>query len=305
MAVMTGFLRLVALSCAFVALAGCGGGDDPSANAPVTFAQLADAAGATADASSGRFDFSFELDLPETDDALALTGSGSFDADAKRSSISLDLSSLAQMLGGLFAGAAPPAANAPDFGDPAGWKIEVVTDREVVYLRFPAFASELPPGKSWVRIEAGEEARAQGLDLGQLDSLTATDPQDVLELLRGVSGEVETVGTEELRGVETTHYRGRVSLADYDELVPEENREQLRELFDQMLERSGLGELPIDVWLDEEGLVRRLQATFSATDSATAETLAASLGFELYDYGESVDVVLPPATQVVDAADLE
>jgi hypothetical protein len=114
----------------------------------------------------------------------------------------------------------------------------------------------------------------------------------------------ETVGTEALRGVSTTRYRATVSLADYDKLVPADRREELRSMFGEMIEETGLGEMPVDVWLDDFGLVRRLDMSFAATQSGTTDSVEASMTFELLDYGKEVDVAPPPAAEVVEASAL-
>ena len=95
-----------------------------------------------------------------------------------------------------------------------------------------------------------------------------------------------------------------MSLLDYAKLVPESTRQELPVL-DEMLEQTGLDELPIDVWLDAEGLVRRLDTSFGATRPGTDQSVGAELTYELFDYGEVVEVELPPAAEVVDAASLD
>jgi hypothetical protein len=307
---MKALLRLAAVCVllgSLAAAAGCGGGSGTSVTSgqPISFEQLSQAAASSADATSGRFGFSLEMTMPGTTKPFAFSGEGAFDASTDRAQLSFDFSSFAEMLGGLFSGFAGPDAQAPDFGDPSAWKIEAVQDGDVMYMRFPAMSSELPAGKSWVRMDLGEAARAQGFDFSQLQDLTGNDPRKTLEFLRAASGGIETVGTEELRGVTTTHYRATVNLADYEKLVPPSEREELRSMMGEVIEQTGLDEIPVDVWLDAHGLVRQLEMSFSATQPGTTETVDAAMTFELYDYGKLVDIELPPAGQVVDAADVD
>jgi hypothetical protein len=72
-----------------------------------------------------------------------------------------------------------------------------------------------------------------------------------------------------------------------------------------MIEQTGFDEIPVDVWLDELGLVRRLDMSFTATQPGTTDSVQAAMTFELYDYGKVVDLELPPAAEVVDAASLD
>jgi hypothetical protein len=295
---------LACLGMTALALAGCGGGggDAVATAEPISLAQLTDAASTSADATSGRVAFAVEMSFPGADDPFALSGEGAFDAASDRSTLSVDMSSFAKLLGGLFGAMAGP--DAPDFDDPDAWKIDVVQDGDVAYVRFPAMAAELSDGKSWVR-GAHDGLGAKGVELGELEQFTQTDPREMLDFLRGVSGEIETVGTEELRGTETSHYRATIDPADYEKLAPEEQREQLGALVDEIVGTSGIGKIPVDVWLDASGMVRKVAMTFAATPPGGAETAESSVSFELWDYGEPVTIELPPASEVVDASALK
>jgi hypothetical protein len=305
---MTSRLRVVAALLALGALGlllgGCGGGSEGTvaSGEPIAFEELAQAARTSADATSGRFAFSLEMSMPGVDDPFGLSGEGAFDAASERAALSIDMSSFATLLGGLFAGMAGP--DAPDLGDPDAWRIDVVQDGTDAYVRFPALDDQLPEGKSWVR---GDErgAHAQGIDFSELEQFTRTDPRELLDTLEAVSGEIETVGVEQLRGVETTHYRATIDPARYAELAPKGQHEQFGALVDEVVAQSGLGKIPVDVWLDGSGLVRKVAMGFSATQPGTTKTAEASVTFELFDYGEQVEIDVPPAEQVVDASALK
>jgi hypothetical protein len=294
----------LAAVCAF-AIAGCGGGDTGGtavAGEPISLQELARSASSSADARSGRFAFSMNMTFPGLAEPFAFSGEGAFDTTSDRASITMDMSSLANLLGGLFAGmAGSSTGNTPDFDDPSAWKIEAVQDGTVSYMRFPALASQLPSGKSWVRTDANDAA-GQGVDLTQFEQFTSNDPREVLDFLKAASGEIETVGTEELRGVQTTHYRATIDPAAYEKLAPAGTSDEARSLIGELAAQSGLGKVPIEIWVDESGLVRKLTMAFSATQPGTTETAEGSITFELYDYGENVEIDLPPASQVVDAS---
>ena len=299
---LAAFGALLALVAALAA--GCGGGGSSVATAePISFGELAQAATASADATTGRFAFSMEITFPGADEPFAFTGDGAFDATANRASLTIDMSSFASLLGGLFPGAA--GAGGPDLDDPDAWKIEALQDGFVMYMRFAAVANQLPAGKSWVRLDLRKAGSTQGIDLEQLQRFTNSGPREMLDYLRAVSGGIETVGTEDLRGVETTHYYAIVDLLRYEKLAPPAEREKLRSLVGEVVEQSGIGKIPVDVWVDELGLVRKLAMAFSATQPGTTEQATASMSFELYDYGTEVEIELPPAAQVVEASTLQ
>ena len=76
--------------------------------------------------------------------------------------------------------------------------------------------------------------------------------------LRGVSGSVEKVGKEEVRGVPTTHRR---ATGDFDKAAPDVP--EACKAHDRMLRLMGGKKVPTEVWLDEHGRVRRYKIAMS------------------------------------------
>ncbi|HEX4747197.1 MAG TPA: hypothetical protein VFU99_09985 [Gaiellaceae bacterium] len=295
-----------AVVAAGIAVAGCGGGDSTSSGVStesISVERLTQSASTSAEATSGRFAFAMSLTFPGADEPFSLSGEGAFDKASKRASFSADMSSFAQLLGGLVAGlAGPDAKDLPDFDDPAGWKIDVIQDGDVGYLRFPAFGEQLPEGKTWLRAKEGEKTAVGGFDFEEFQGIAKSDPRELLEALRAVSSEIETVGGEQLRGVDTTHYRAVVDPAELAKLAQAEKTADTETLVDQLTSQSGLEPIPVDVWLDENGLVRKVEMALEATDSSTGQSSAVSMSFELWDYGEPVEIELPPPSEVADAS---
>ena len=292
------------LSGLAVAAAGCGGGDGTTSavsGEPISFQELARSGTRSADATSGRFSFDLALAFPGTDEPFSLSGEGAFDAAAERASFAVDMSSFAKLIGAFVTGlAGPNAKDLPDFGDPEGWQIEVIQDGDVDYVRLPALDDQLPAGKRWIR--ATESTSAGGFDFGELQELGTSDPREVLDALQAVTSEIETVGSEELRGVDTTHYHAVVDPVKLAQAKDLEGRSAPKSLVDGLAGQGGLAEIPIDVWLDASGLVRKLSLAFTAADSGTARAGSAEMSFELWDYGEAVDIDVPSASQVAPAS---
>ena len=191
-----------------------------------------------------------------------------------------------------------------DLGDPSDWKLEAMMDGQVVYLQFPLIAKELPDGKSWVKGDAEDFSNVDNSGLDQFGSLSGMDPRDVFAFLKAVSGSIEAVGSEEVRGVETSHYRATLDPAKLTELVPAEQRETLSGV-DEAARQAGLTELPLDVWIDADQRIRKLSIELDAKMPGSDESVQGSLVVELYDYGVPLELDLPPADQVVDAATLK
>ncbi len=66
-----------------------------------------------------------------------------------------------------------------------------------------------------------------------------------------------------------------------------------------------MNKLPLEIWVDGEQRVRKLSIDLDEKDPDSGEQVKASLVVELYDYGVPLDLELPPADRVVDAATLE
>jgi hypothetical protein len=191
--------------------------------------------------------------------------------------------------------------------DPEAWKIEAVMDGLVMYMRFPFLSSELPDGKEWVKIDLREAARQiPGLDLDQLMQFANNGPQSSLEYLKAVAGEIKPVGVEEVRGEQATHYVTTIDLLKYKNLVPEgSTREALGSMFEELVKQTGLREIPVDVWVGQDNLVRRMEMAFSIAQPGSTERLDASMTFEMFDYGKPVEITLPLEAETASITDLE
>jgi hypothetical protein len=287
-------LALLSLVGAIAVLGGCGGA---GALEPVTIDELTQAASASAEAPSGRFDLSLEMTYPSLTTPIRFTGQGAYDTAADRASFTFDVSAIVKLVGGLVGG------QGADLG-PEAWRVDAVQDGGIVYMRFPAIGDQLPAGKTWVRIDAEGTASFAGIELSELAQFADGDPRALLDVLEAVSGDIETVGSEELRGATTTHYRATIDVRNYEQLVPTGRRSELRNLLGDLVQQAGLTEMPFDVWLDDDGYVRKVETSFSASPEGANGAAEASLVFELYDYGADVGIVPPPAADVADLSAL-
>ena len=65
--------------------------------------------------------------------------------------------------------------------------------------------------------------------------------------------------------------------------------------FEARLVAAGIDALPVDVWLDDAGVVRRLRVSLDSAGTMTTT-------FDVYDVGADVTVEPPPADRVVEVA---
>jgi hypothetical protein len=295
---------LLALTLALVAfVVGCGGGQGGGTAALPVLDNLEPVADATGEARSARFETRFTMEMPGLS-GFSFSADGAFDAQARKAQVRLDLGSFAEFLGG-FAGAL--GEGAPDeLSDPSKWKLELRLDGTVAFLRMPLLDSRLPDGKEWVSIDLDKAAALRGLDLDDdvLSFAKGSDPREALDYLRSVSGGLTSLGTEDVRGVPTTHY---FAVLDWQKALARAARESGQAGFLAQIENmpGALANVPVDVWVDADNLVRRMTMDFSfSSPDQPQQEAKASLEMEVFDYGQPVRVDAPAAGDVVDAFSL-
>jgi hypothetical protein len=185
-----------------------------------------------------------------------------------------------------------------DLGDEQT-RTETLLDGNIVYLRAPLFALFTGDPETWVRLDLEEAGAEAGLDPDQLVP-TDTGPTALLQQLRGAAEDVEDLGREQIRGVDTHHLRVTVVSDRAIAQAPEELREQLR----SYAEATGLPDsYPMEVWIDDDGLPRRIRTVLEVDDevrgAVTQETT-----LELFDFGGEVELTPPSDDEVLDLDDV-
>lgn len=239
-----------------------------------------------AEAESAAFEMVFEFELPDAPVELRATGGYSGD----RMTMEMDFGS---MLAGLAESAGETLP--PGFDEP----MQMVVDGQRVYMRMPML-DMLTGTSGW--LSATPEDLATGGDALGLTGTTSS-PSQMLEMLRGIAGDVEEKGMEEVRGVSTTRYG---AVLDFEEVlaeIPAEQREQMEAQLDQ-IGGMGLDSVPVDVWVGDDGLPRRLQLAFDGMGEALGVPGSATMTLELFDWGEPVDIQVPAAEDVTPLVDV-
>jgi hypothetical protein len=299
MTVRQPFTLLVALAATLALLAAGCGATTATVHELASFKQVQTA---SAVPGSARFALRLQTSVPGVEKEFSFTAEGGFDTAAKRAQLSVDLSAFAELFksfGESFGGSVK--SDFPEGKD--AWKLDAIEDGSVVYIRFPLFADKLPPGKTWIKGDAKGLSSAGG-ELGQFGSFADTDPRDVLGYLRAVSGKIEAVGTDKLRGDETSHYRATIDVEKLVALVPAAQRKGFADI-GQLVGQSGVADIPVDVWIDADRRLRKLVLEVNAAAPGSTQKVSASVEIEVYDYGKPLDLELPPPEQVADAASLK
>lgn len=272
---------LVVCAAGMIALGGCGAGNaiDPVARAA-----------AVSNRSPGmRMMLSIRLRAPVLPAPVTGTGTGTFDTVARSGTVNLvmdfgNIPQVAQLLGS------------------STLRIQEIVDGLDVYLKVPSSpaGSSGLHGKPWARINVASAAQSAGIPgvSSLLSNPTSSDPSEILRYLRAASGGVTKVGSESVDGFHTTHYRAQIQLDRVPDAFQPASRAQARQTISALEQVSHVHVLPVNVWIDGQHLVRRMQ--FSINETISGQPLSTTMRIDIPQYGPQPRPQLPPASQVTD-----
>ncbi|MFE5190363.1 hypothetical protein [Streptomyces sp. NPDC056628] len=169
----------------------------------------------------------------------------------------------------------------------AGRTVEQRVVDQVLYQKVPGQKKD---GKAWMKIDLRKVAEQQGADPGQIG-----DPAQSAAYAKAISDDdVRKAGSEKINGVDTVRYDVSVDVSR----LP--GGERLRDQVGPTL--------PMRLWLDDDGRIRRQQIDMTVKTPASAEPGAGgssqqvkvSTVTEYTDFGTDVGAEAPPAGQVAD-----
>jgi hypothetical protein len=166
--------------------------------------------------------------------------------------------------------------------------VRAILDDKLLYVQLPNPVG----GKAWLRLDVAQTYQQQlGVDLAPLFAYNSSPTQALKNL--EASGKVDRVGTETLLdGTVTTQYRGVIDLLKVADAAPDDQRAALRRAVETLIRKGAPAQIPVDVWIGDDGLVRKLDMRIAA--GAQRMTMR----IELYDFGIPVDATPPPADEV-------
>lgn len=272
-------LSLLALVVPGAFVAACGSEDiDP--------ASVAEAAETTRDEGSARIRYEITASGMGLPSEITLGGEGVTALDSSEMDLTLDLGPLLAMA-----------------GQEADGKTQLVVSGGRIFVDPPAVEGlELPGGEQWVGLEFARVLEAAGIEADAVGAVMTVTPDASLGALEA-AGKIEEVGEEEVDGVTTTHFRGEVRTSDYIETLPEERREAARKALEELFEKAEIDDEPgaMDVWVDEEGRVRRIRQGDTVPPSDGLPGGKALVEMTYSDFGAELDVQAPPKGDVFDA----
>lgn len=240
----------------------------------------------TTDARTGRFALTMTVsDTPElgAGETTLLDLDVAYDRDADQSMGTMDISGLAKVT---------KSSNGVDlakiFADP----VNIVLDGKDEYLDSTAFESSFVVSTAWVHTSMTGTS-----SMGDL--IKEFDVGSVGEFMGALrsAGTVKDVGHESVGGTKTTHYHVNIDLTA---LAKSGSTNSLTKLLG---DTSAGGAAGLDVWIDDSGLVHRLemvgQAGALGTDLGVVFTGGtAKIKVEFADVGKHQDIKVPSADDV-------
>jgi hypothetical protein len=248
--------RLAAVAAlALLVGAGCGGGGSASRD------DIANAATKTASAGS------VEADFDLSGQGLKGKGSGVFNTGkARTGQLSMTVTSNNQDV-----------------------QVDTIVTGDTICMRSPVFDRVLSQGKDWIKLDVVALAQQRGVDLSSLLDASPT-PANALAYLHGAR-DVRKIGANTVGGVKTTHYQVTVDLEKAAARASGSERAALRRVISQSKQKT----LPLDVWIDGNGYIRRV-----SYDERQGQQQPAQVTMELHDFGAPVTIKPPPSQSVVD-----
>lgn len=248
----------------------------------------------------------FELGVSDIGGFGITLGSGSvvvdadFDLSAGRGAATVDASGLAGLLKPLtmMTGGAIGADVIASVNEPA----RVVVDGDTVYVDWPA-ASQLSGAQTpWVQVSVPDD---------MVDEMQRANPLGDFDLcatvrdLASIGGDMTNDGTEQIDGVDTTHFSGTFDLAApagsiLDDLVSAGViGSDMKDRVTSMMNRhSDALRVPLGIWVDGDGIVRRAAADYDLSALGMGITGSVTLTVNLSALGDPVTISAPSADQV-------
>ena len=288
---MPQFRRAAAIATlSLITLAACGGGGGTASKsaapaeassttsttaAPTPLDLVLASSDKVADISTMAFTMTFGM--PDG----SFSADGVMDMNGPRMRMTMDMASLI-----------PPAERK------AGTKVQMVLTDQAMYMQYPGIAAETG-GKRWLRVDLATLGQDNPL-APMIEQMREADPGQNVAFLEGAQ-DVTTAGTEDVRGVSTTHYKFTIDMRKASAAAPE----NYRKFIDEALAQLGSSPLlPGDVWLDADGLPRRMSFEMSMAPEPGAAPMKVTVSMDIFDFGLPGSITPPADNDVVDAGSL-
>ena len=258
--------RVHLLAVTVLGLTACGGGAASAGNPIVRAAAATESAGSEHVALAATIEANDNARLSRQQ----LDGGGSFDNTTRQGLEALTLVSSSSW--------PRPSSHASSS--------RAVFDGDLLWFSAPN-GPAIADGRHWFLFDRKWGLKQAGYDLAAVVGQT---PDDLLAQLARVSGAVTTVGRERVEGTLTTHYRAAI---DTGKALAG----------NQLVALMQPTYLPLDVWVDSGGLVRKVELGYSALEPSTPDPteLKIKLTMLFSAFGTPVTIARPSTSDTIPA----
>jgi hypothetical protein len=158
--------------------------------------------------------------------------------------------------------------------------MDMILVDKTMYMKSEAFGT----GDKWLKIDLSDPNSLFGM-IGK-----ATDPEVMFKAMESPK-KLELIGSEEVDGVETNHYRITMDPTSY--LKAMEFPAAMADMLPQ--------ELVTEMWVDGDNLPRKFTQTVEVKGAAGGPATKSNTEGTYSDFGTDVEIEAPPAAQVTTA----
>ena len=245
------------------------------ASTPNPTAELAASAARTSHAKSARMAMTMRMTVPPTGQTIVAHATGVVGFRSRNGEITMNMT--------------VPGAGVIRMREVMVWP--------VIYMHSPLFAAGLH-GKQWMKLDLAKIERAHGVNLNALTSTNSSDPTQMLQTLENESDSLQNLGVATVRGVQTVHYHAVIDLTKAAKNAPAAMRAAVQKSDARLIAMLGTHRMPMDVWIGQDHLVRRLAYRMALPIASTGQTMSMAVKLDMFDFGVPVHVTAPPAGQV-------
>ncbi|MDR7255607.1 hypothetical protein J2X46_004617 [Nocardioides sp. BE266] len=160
-----------------------------------------------------------------------------------------------------------------------GQQMELILIDQAMYLKSP----DLGTGDKWLKVDLSDPNSLFGM-IGK-----ATDPEVMFKSMEAPK-KLELLGSEEVDGVETNHYRITMDPKKYLDAM------EFPAAMADMLPK----ELVTEMWVDGDNLPRKFSQTLDVPSVAGGKATTTTSEGTYTDFGTDVEIEAPPANQVTE-----
>lgn len=157
--------------------------------------------------------------------------------------------------------------------------MELILLGQAMYMK----SAQLGTGDSWVKIDLSDPDSLFGM-IGK-----ATDPEVMFKAMESPK-ELELIGSEDVDGVATNHYRITMDPSKY--LAAMEFPAAMADMLPQ--------ELVTEMWVDADNLPRKFAQTLEVPSATGGAATSSTTEGTYSDFGTDVEIEAPPADQVTE-----